>query len=378
MQVVVLGGAGNIGSTVTNMLIDWGSAHVIVFDLEEGDSSAEFRKVDLDVPGEFATALKEVAPQYVINCTPLYDPEVIMREVFDPCGSLGVHYLDLTEDTGLSDALRARHEQQQYEIAFIPHCGLAPGLVNIVSKHLVDHARKETGAQRLVSLEAHVGALTWDVDNTFRYVPTWSPVGVVSEYLRPTPIRHNGNLLFASTLQSGMRKNMILNGINYEAFITAGGLGNYAKEETDIDFIAYRSIRYPGHYDKLLEFFDVFEPTTDRDAKAKELIGYMENMFVYPARDYVLLHVSCIAEEDGRLVTFAHTAMLDSLNFEKKFRGNSAIQIATASGAMVALLDHALNKPKRTGFIPQHEIAMSDANRFLSMMNVPSLLDDTL
>lgn len=378
MQVVVLGGAGNIGSTVTNMLIDWGSANVIVFDLEEGDAPAQFHKVDLDVPGEFATALKGVAPQYVINCTPLYDPEVIKREIFDPCGEMGVHYLDLTEDTGLSDALRARHEEKQYKTAFIPHCGLAPGLVNIVSKHLVDHARKETGTRQLVSLEAHVGALTWDVDNTFRYVPTWSPVGVVSEYLRPTPIRHNGALLFASTLQSGMRKNMILNGTNYEAFITAGGLGNYAKEETEIDFIAYRSIRYPGHYDKLLEFFDVFEPTTDRDAKAKELIGYMENMFVYPARDYVLLHVSCVAEEDGRLVTFAHTAMLDSLQFDKKYRGNSAIQIATASGAFVALLNHALNHPTRTGFIAQHEIELGAAAHFLSSLNVPSLLDVTL
>jgi saccharopine dehydrogenase-like NADP-dependent oxidoreductase len=153
---------------------------------------------------------------------------------------LGKHYFDLSEDVGSSSEIIKLAETAQAVIA--PQCGLAPGLIAIISANLA----KEF--DRLRSIKMRVGALPKNPNGALGYSLTWSATGLVNEYINDAEVIHGGERKTVPSLQG--KEVINLNGAQYEAFYTSGGLGNmcdafYGKVET----LDYKTIRYPGHCD---------------------------------------------------------------------------------------------------------------------------------
>ncbi|WP_149242726.1 saccharopine dehydrogenase C-terminal domain-containing protein [Dyadobacter sp. 32] len=150
----------------------------------------------------------------------------------------GIHYFDLTEDVGTTAAIREMAKDSKGVMA--PQCGLAPGFIGIVG---ADLAKKFT---RLRDIELRVGALPRYPNGLMGYSFTWSPAGVVNEYINDAEVIHNGTRKMVPSLEGIEMIN--IEGQEFEAFSTSGGLGTMCETfEGRVDTLNYKTIRYPGH-----------------------------------------------------------------------------------------------------------------------------------
>uniref|UniRef100_A0A914ZBL8 Saccharopine dehydrogenase-like C-terminal domain-containing protein n=1 Tax=Panagrolaimus superbus TaxID=310955 RepID=A0A914ZBL8_9BILA len=93
-----------------------------------------------------------------------------------------------------------------------------------------------------------VGALPQFPTNSITYNLTWSTDGVINEYIEPCEAIVNGKLTLVPAMEE--REEFSLEGVQYEAFNTSGGLGTLAETlEGKVRTLNYRTIRYPGHCD---------------------------------------------------------------------------------------------------------------------------------
>src|SRR5205085_9647855 len=126
------------------------------------------------------------------------------------------------------------------ESAFIPQCGLAPGFVSIVA---ADLAR---GFESLHDVRLRVGALPRYPSNALNYNLTWSTEGVINEYCEPCEAIVDGRVREVPAPEE--REEFALDGVQYEAFNTSGGLGTLCETlQGKVRTLNYRTIRYPGH-----------------------------------------------------------------------------------------------------------------------------------
>ncbi|WP_432714605.1 saccharopine dehydrogenase family protein [Pedobacter sp.] len=153
---------------------------------------------------------------------------------------LGKHYFDLSEDVGSSGEIIELAKTSTAVMA--PQCGLAPGLIVIIGATLA----KEF--DRLRSIKLRVGALPQHPDGALGYSVTWSATGLVNEYINDAEVIYNGKRKTVPSLQG--KETINLEGAQYEAFYTSGGLGNMCDTfEGKVESLDYKTIRYPGHCD---------------------------------------------------------------------------------------------------------------------------------
>ena len=170
----------------------------------------------------------------VVSCMPYNLNLPIARQA---CQS-GIHYFDLTEDVATTAAIREIAKDSRSVLA--PQCGLAPGFIGIVG---MDLAKKFT---KLRDIELRVGALPRYPNGLMGYSFTWSPAGVVNEYINDAEVIHNGVRKMVPSLEGIEMIN--IEGQEFEAFITSGGLGTMCETlEGKLDTLNYKTIRYPGH-----------------------------------------------------------------------------------------------------------------------------------
>lgn len=157
---------------------------------------------------------------------------------------LGIHYFDLTEDVPTTLAIREMAKTSTAVMA--PQCGLAPGLIGIVG---ADLAKRFT---KLRDIELRVGALPRFPNGLMGYSFTWSPAGVINEYINDAEVIHNGEVKMVTSLDG--IEHIQIEGQEFEAFSTSGGLGTMCETYAGkVDTLNYKTIRYPGHA-KLMKF----------------------------------------------------------------------------------------------------------------------------
>src|SRR5262249_59912821 len=100
---------------------------------------------------------------------------------------------------------------------FMPQCGLAPGFVAIAAFHLTREF------ESLEEVRLRVGALPLFPTNEMKYNLTWSTDGLINEYGNPCEAIHEGKMISVLPLEG--LEHFSLDGIDYEAFNTSGGVG---------------------------------------------------------------------------------------------------------------------------------------------------------
>ncbi|MBH9710728.1 saccharopine dehydrogenase family protein, partial [Burkholderia contaminans] len=75
----------------------------------------------------------------------------------------------------------------------------------------------------LLDLRMRVGALPRYPSNSLRYNLTWSTEGLINEYCNPCEAIVDGQLTSVPALEG--YETFALDGVEYEAFNTSGGLG---------------------------------------------------------------------------------------------------------------------------------------------------------
>jgi saccharopine dehydrogenase-like NADP-dependent oxidoreductase len=104
------------------------------------------------------------------------------------------------------------------------------------------------------------------------YSFTWSPQGVINEYINDAEAIHNGERKMVTSLDGLEYIN--IEGKEFEAFTTSGGLGTMCETfEGKVDTLNYKTIRYPGHC-KLMRF--LIQELIMKDKK-EQLTEILEN-----------------------------------------------------------------------------------------------------
>lgn len=229
---------GKVGSLVGTLLHK--RFNVTGFDKAEPARKLPFPVIQGDV--QDVKTLREHLPKFdaVVSCMP-YNLNLPIAEI---AHEIGIHYFDLTEDVPTTTAIRKMAETATS--VFAPQCGLAPGLIGIVG---ADLAKRFT---KIRDLELRVGALPRYPNGLMGYSFTWSPAGVINEYINDSEVIHNGVRKMVPSLDG--LETINIEGQEFEAFSTSGGLGTMCETyEGKVDTLNYKTIRYPGHA-KLMKF----------------------------------------------------------------------------------------------------------------------------
>jgi saccharopine dehydrogenase-like NADP-dependent oxidoreductase len=358
MRMALLG-AGHIGQTIAQLLADSGSYEVTVVDR----SAEALAKVEAHLAGRpgqarLRTLLADTAEpaallqalsgqQAVINALPYHLATLAATQA----RAAGCHYFDLTEDVAATRAIKALAEGAA--TAFMPQCGLAPGFIGIVAHHLAQ------GFDELHEVKMRVGALPAFPTNSLKYNLTWSVDGLINEYCHPCEaIRHGQNI---EVLPLEGLEHFSLDGTEYEAFNTSGGLGTLCETLAGrVRTLDYKSVRYPGHRDLMKMLLEELmlrdEPETLKNIMRRSIPSTMQ--------DVVLVFVTVSGLRAGQLVqeVFARKIFAD----RSEANPLSAIQITTAAGICAAVDVFREGRLPQRGFIRQEEVALPDflANRF--------------
>jgi saccharopine dehydrogenase-like NADP-dependent oxidoreductase len=296
-----------------------------------------------------ATALRAALKGYgaVINALPYHLATMAATQALDA----GCHYFDLTEDVAATREIMRLAEGAK--TAFMPQCGLAPGFIGIVAHHL---SQKFTHLQEV---KMRVGALPAFPTNSLKYNLTWSVDGLINEYCHPCEAIRDGQIIEVLPLE-GM-EHFSLDGTEYEAFNTSGGLGTLCETlQGRVQNLDYKTVRYPGHRDIMKMLLQELGMQFDQE----NLKNILRNAIPLTMQDVVLVFVTVSGERDGQLVqeVFARKIFAD----RNEAAPLSAIQITTAAGICAAVDLFREGHLPQSGFIRQEQIELPAflSNRF--------------
>ena len=357
MHRVLVLGAGKIGSLVACLLAERGA-----YDIHLGDVSLDAPKhlvEDLGLSRVTPCILDVRHPDAISAYLALHPVDAVVSSLPYYCNPTvaglalthGLHYFDLTEDVEVTNQIRVLSAGATH--AFAPQCGLAPGFISIVTHDLMTHF------ETLDTVKMRVGALPVHPSNALKYSLTWSTDGLINEY---------GNLCYG--IEEGEKvplqplegyETIELDGLLYEAFNTSGGLGTLADTyDGQVTTMNYKTLRYPGHCEKIHLLMKDLKLNEDRDTLKRVL----EHAVPQTLQDVVLLYASVTGTKGGELFEENYVKKI----YPQCIKGKlwSAIQVTTAS-SLCCVMDLVLTNPGRyTGFVTQESIPLKEflANDF--------------
>jgi len=164
----------------------------------------------------------------------------------------GAHFFDLGGNNDVV-ALEFKLDKaaRKAGVVVIPDCGLAPGMVSIISAG--DIARFD----KPESLHIRVGGLPQKPRPPLNYQMLFSAEGLVNEYYEPVVAIRNGKKVKLPPMAEV--EELHFTGIGkLEAFTTSGGTSTlpqtYGRVLKNLD---YKTIRYPGHCEKFKVMLDL-------------------------------------------------------------------------------------------------------------------------
>lgn len=357
MYPVLIAGSGKIGSLIACLLAESKAYQVHLADIDFHNSDVtrllamfpEIKTVSLDARDEQSIQNYMMQHQIVAVISSL--PYFLNAHIAKAAKAADAHYFDLTEDTSVTEVVK--EIAKDASTAFIPQCGLAPGFISIVAKSLM-HEFDECHQVKL-----RVGALPQCANNALHYSLTWSTDGLINEYGNPCHGIKKGKAVMLAPLE-GLEEIQI-DGCEYEAFNTSGGLGSLAELYAGkVHTMNYKTIRYPGHCKKMR--FLMNELRLNEDRSTLKLI--LERAIPKTTQDIVIIYVSVEGIKQGELAEYSYVKKI----YPKTICGMlwSAIQVSTAS-SVCAIVDLVLMDTKNyKGLIFQEHFELSQVlnNRF--------------
>ena len=347
-------GAGKIGTAIYNLLVASGFGYNITIadqSVVNKNNLAIFKVIQLhsDYTKECPNLDAFVKDKtLIINALP-YQLNPI---VYKYCVEHNVPYFDLSEDEFLDEWIEKKEyiSPTRTGIPFtMPHCGLAPGLSTVIANDLV----KDFYA--VYNLKIRVGALSQHSSNKLKYHTSWSSDGLVNEYKGNCQVVDGGKYAEVPAL-CGHEK-LTINGQDYEAFNTSGGIGTFAKTLAEQDkscvYANYKTIRRIGHLDYIDFLFN------DLRLKDSMLVDIFRNHVAQTTKDCVIIFV----EVNGTNKFVGYTGKIYTRTFYPEIiqgRTFTAIELTTAVG-LLSMVELFLNKTlPQEGYVKQESVSLKD------------------
>jgi saccharopine dehydrogenase-like NADP-dependent oxidoreductase len=252
----------------------------------------------------------------------------------------------------------------------MPRCGLAPGFICVVGGFVV------TKLETVDRVQLRVGAIPRSPNNALGYSCTWSPAGIVNEYLNDCEQLRGGELITVPALED--LETIVIDGSPYEAFTTSGGLGTMCETFAGrVDSLDYKTIRYPGH--RHLMRFMLKE--LGLGEQREEAVRLLADAYPPVRDDVVIVYAAAEGSTGGRSAREEFVRVYRPRMVAGAER--TAIAWTTAAGAvgMVELL--AQGSLPDSGFICQEDVSLdaflsTSAGQMLAREPHPEVGDDVL
>lgn len=355
MKKILVTGSGKIGSLIALLLQKSGDYQAIVADIHfDGLSAQKLKKAcpeitTLSIDVSDGKVLQELMIQHQIDATVSCLPYFLNESIAKICAKTHAHYFDLTEDVKTTQAIKliAKNHSQ----AFVPQCGIAPGFVNIIAEHLMSFF------DECHEVKIRVGGLPQYTTNALKYGLTWSLDGLINQYGNPCPAIVDGQHKLLEPLED--LESLTLNGCVYEAFNTSGGVGHLVDSKVNqVGFLNYKTLRYPGHCEKIKFLMNDLHLNEDRETLLK-----IFHKALPVIDDDVIVIYACVNGLINQTMTekhYFHQIFPQTLHGQRW----SAMQIATAT-SVCTIVDLVLNSTL-TGLILHEKFTFSNFinNRF--------------
>ena len=346
MHRVLLLGAGKIGRAIAKLLGHGGDYDVLVGDVDEralarvaNVPNVTTRRVDVANQDDLRAAM--AGRQSVLSaCSFAVNPGIAYAAL-----NTGLSYFDLTEDVATTRAVAEVAKQAKPGQIFMPQCGLAPGFISIAGHHLTKNFDK------LDEVKLRVGALSQFPTGELKYNLTWSTDGLINEYCNPCEVIHEGRRIEVLPLEG--LEHFSLDGVNYEAFNTSGGVGSlWETLNGKVRNLDYKTIRYHGHRD-LVAFLVNELRLGERRHILKDIL---EHAVPVTLQDVVLIFVTVTGWKDGLFTQVTDARKV----YHAEIFGEpwSGIQITTAAGICTVLDLHRSGKLPTSGFVRQEHVGL--------------------
>lgn len=204
------------------------------------------------------------------------------------------HFLDLGGNNTIVNKQRSLDKQaKENNVTVIPDCGLAPGLVSVVVKDIVESFNS------VDSVKIRVGGLPQNPKPPLNYQLVFSPNGLINEYVEDTIVLDSGKIVTRKSMTDIEKISFPKPFTDLEAFNTSGGCSTlpytYKKE---INYLDYKTIRYPGHCNNFKPLLDLGlgdeKPVLIENQKIKPrdlLIEMLQKQLPSNEEDVVLMKV---------------------------------------------------------------------------------------
>jgi len=268
----------------------------------------------------------------------------------------GCHFMDLG---GNNDMVRKQlsldKEARKKKVIVIPDCGLAPGMVSVLTADAIDKFDK------VESLRIRVGGLPQKLRPPLNYQMVFSAEGLINEYWEPCLILENGKKKIVDPMTD--IESLEFDGIGkLEAFYTSGGTSTLPETyQNEIPFLDYKTIRYPGHCERFRTMLQIGlasrEPVkvNGHSVIPRELFkSVLDKNLSFGEPDLVLVRLTC----EGKRGNESYRAVYEIIDREDQKTGLTAMMRTTAFPATIIALMAASGRIKEKGCRPQ-ELAVN-------------------
>lgn len=155
----------------------------------------------------------------------------------------GVNFCDLGgNDAVVRKQLVLDDLAKERGVAIVPDCGLAPGLVSVLT------AAATEGLDEIYEIRLRVGGIPLEPQPPLEYSLVFSVEGLINEYVEDANAIAEGKPVKLSSLSNVEEIEFPQPFGKLEAFTTSGGVSTLTTTFKDkVQHLDYKSIRYPGH-----------------------------------------------------------------------------------------------------------------------------------
>jgi len=220
------------------------------------------------------------------------------------------HFLDLGGNNDIVEKERDLYKAAKTnDVIIIPDCGLAPGLVSVITRDIVEQM------DSVEYVKLRVGGLPQNPIPLLNYQIVFSPYGLINEYVEDAIILDHGKIIKKKSMTELEKIEFPKPFGVMEAFLTSGGCSTLPHMyKNKIDYLDYKTIRYPGHCEKFKTLLDLGfaeekplkigkQRVIPRDILVKLLIKNLPSN----EKDVVLLKVLSKGKKHGKKIHLEYT-----------------------------------------------------------------------
>lgn len=273
------------------------------------------------------------------------------------CIKAGCHMVDLGGNNDIVQAqLKMDNEARNADLIIIPDCGLAPGMVSVL---VADGVRQ---LDTVSSVRIRVGGLAQSPRPPLNYQMVFSAEGLLNEYWEPCLILEGGKKKVVQPMTAV--EELEFDGVGkLEAFYTSGGTSTLPDTyEGKIDFLDYKTIRYPGHCQLFKPMLEIGLASRKKVHVNGQMIEprtlfrtILENNLTFNEPDLVLVRVTVAGKSNDKEKTIRY----EIVDRQDSRSGLTAMMRTTAFPAAIIAMMAASGQIESRGVRPQEEVVNS-------------------